>query len=47
MQDGQSPLWVASYEGHEKCVELLIEADAKINLQSKVYSSNLIIVSLT
>ncbi len=36
VQSGQSPLWLASFNGHQKCVELLIEAGANVDMQKEV-----------
>ena len=36
VQLGQSPLWSASYDGHLKCVELLIDAGANVDMQEEV-----------
>ncbi len=36
MQLGQTPLWAASFYGHQKCVELLIDAGANVDVQEKV-----------
>ena len=36
IQDGRSPLWLASFYGHQKVVELLIRAGANVNLQNEV-----------
>ena len=36
LQDGASPLAVASQEGHQQIVQLLIEHGAHINSQDKV-----------
>ena len=38
MQWGQTPLWTASFDGHEKCVQLLIEAKASTDVPRKVVS---------
>ena len=35
-QSGQSPLWIASFNGHQKCVGLLIDAGANVDIQNKV-----------
>ena len=40
VQSGQSPLWVASGDGHLKCVELLINAGANVDMQDEVSVSN-------
>ena len=40
MQDGCSPIYVASQEGHTEVVDLLVQAGAEINLVStKVHVS--------
>ena len=36
MQDGTTPLYVASQEGHEGVVELLLEKGANADQQNKV-----------
>ncbi len=36
VQSGQSPLYAACFEGHQKCVELLINAGAIVDIQSEV-----------
>ncbi len=36
LQYGQSPLWLASFNGHMKCVELLLEAGALVDVQKEV-----------
>ncbi len=36
VQFGQFPLWVASLQGHQKCVELLINAQANVDMQNEV-----------
>ena len=41
VQSGQSPLWSASFYGHLKCVELLINAaGANVDMQDEVSVSN-------
>ncbi len=40
VQSGQSPLWSASFEGHLKCVELLIDAGANVDMQAEVSVSS-------
>jgi len=35
-QDGETPLWTASFSGHRKVVEILLAAWANPNLQRKV-----------
>ena len=34
--DQESPLWVASFDGHHKCVHLLIEAGANVDVPKRV-----------
>ena len=36
MQDGFFPLYIASQEGHERVVEMLLQAGGTVDLQSKV-----------
>ena len=36
MQDGYFPLYVASQEGHDRIVEMLLQAEATVDLQNKV-----------
>ena len=36
VQWGESPLWNASFNGQKKCVELLIEAGANIDVPREV-----------
>ena len=36
MQDGFCPLYVASQEGHDRVVEMLLQSGATVDLQSKV-----------
>lgn len=36
VQSGVTPLWAASFNGHQKCVELLINAEANVDMQKKV-----------
>ena len=36
VQWGESPLIAASYNGHQKCVNSLIEAGARVNIQNEV-----------
>ncbi len=40
VQLGRSPLWSASFNGHLKCVELLIDAGANVDVQKEVSVSN-------
>ncbi len=40
MQLGKSPLWSAIFKGHQKCVLLLIDAGANINVQKAVSVSS-------
>ena len=35
-QDGHCPLYVASQEGHDGVVEMLLQAEATVDLQDKV-----------
>ncbi len=36
VQSGDSPLYTASYSGHRKCVELLINAGASLDVPKEV-----------
>ena len=38
IQDGNCPLHCASQEGHDKTVEILLQAGATVDLQNKVES---------
>ncbi len=33
---GATPLWTASFSGHQKCMELLIDAGANVDVLNKV-----------
>ena len=35
-QDGTSPLYIASQNGHDRIVEMLLQAGATVDLQDKV-----------
>ena len=35
-QDGQTPLWIASYKGHTGAIQLLIEAKAVVDQTDEV-----------
>ena len=35
-QDGEGPLYVASLKGHDRIVEMLLQAGATVDLQTKV-----------
>ena len=35
-QSGESPLYTASFNGHQKCVNLLIEAGANVDVPTEV-----------
>ena len=43
MQDGYCPLHFASQEGHDKTVEILLQAGATVDLQDKVDSYYLLL----
>ena len=43
MQDGNCPLHIASQEGHDKTVEILLQAGATVDLQHKVDSYYLLL----
>ena len=36
LQDGDTPLMVATLEGRDGCVQLLLDRDAQVNHQNKV-----------
>ncbi len=36
VQSGETPLYAASFYGHQKCVELLIDAGASVNVPKEV-----------
>ena len=36
VQDGQTPLFVSSYKGHDQIVELLLRREANVNYRTKV-----------
>ena len=36
VQNGASPLYTASFSGHQKCVQLLLEAGAIVDVQNEV-----------
>ena len=38
MQEGVCPLYIASQEGYDKTVEILLQAGATVDLQDKVES---------
>ncbi len=40
VQSGESPLWTASFDGHQKCVELLINAGSIVGMQNEVSVSS-------
>ena len=46
MQDGFFPLYIATQEGHDRVVEMLLQAGATVDLQSKVESSYLLFCHL-
>ena len=43
LQDGDCPLHFASQEGHDKTVEILLQAGATVDLQNKVESYYLLL----
>ena len=36
VQSGQTPLWLACFHGHQKCVELLLKAGASVDMPDEV-----------
>ncbi len=40
VQCGKTPLWIASFDGHQKCMELLIDAGANVNVPNEVSVSS-------
>ncbi len=36
LQSGESPLYLSSFYGHQKCVQLLLEAGAIVDVQEEV-----------
>ncbi len=40
VQSGQTPLWAASFNGHQKCMELLIDAGANVDVPKGVSVSS-------
>ena len=42
VQSGETPLWGASFYGHQKCMELLIDAGANIDVPREVSVSSYI-----
>ncbi len=38
MQAGQTPLYIASFNGHQKCTELLINAGANVDVTTEEVS---------
>ncbi len=40
VQSGQTPLWVASFDGHQKCMELLIDVGANVDVPREVSVSS-------
>ncbi len=46
VQLGQTPLWTASVSGHQKCMELLINAGANVDIPNEVSVSSFIYTHL-
>ena len=44
MQDGACPLHIATQEGHDRIVEMLVQAKATVDLQNKVENCHLSLV---
>ena len=40
VQSGETPLWAASFYGHQKCMELLIDAGANVDVPKEVSVSS-------
>ncbi len=40
VQSGATPLWTASFHGHQKCMELLIDAGANVDVPNEVSVSS-------
>ncbi len=40
VQSGATPLWAASFEGHQKSMELLIDAGANVDVPNEVSVSS-------
>ena len=40
VQEGETPLWTASFHGHQKCMELLIDAGANVDVPKEVSVSS-------
>ena len=47
LQGGKSPLWTASFYGHLKCVELLLEGGASVDVQEEVSVTIIIAVHMS